>query len=42
MHYGHNAVLGAECLLLTLLPAIVLAAGAWAGRFVFALPGARR
>ena len=29
MHYGHNGVLGALCLLNTLLPAAVLALGAW-------------
>ncbi|QDT16919.1 hypothetical protein [Alienimonas californiensis] len=30
MHYGHNAVLGALCLLNTVLPAVLLALGAWA------------
>ncbi len=30
MHYGHTAVLGALCLLNTVLPAALLAAGAWA------------
>ncbi|NNJ25616.1 hypothetical protein [Alienimonas chondri] len=30
MHYGHNAVLGALCLLNTVAPAVLLALGAWA------------
>ena len=42
MHYGHNGVLGALCLLNTLLPAAVLALGAWGLPRVAALGALRR